>query len=1033
MSTDDGEDSRIPGPPGAVPIGGGGGAGGQMFMMPYTRGDAADSVVDGVNPKASSSRGGGGDSKTPAPDGTENYRSEPGPIRRFNDVFTSLGSVQLEALGLDGHEIASATSKLRDEMYRSQFPLVQPRFSSKCADESCGAEYDKDFDFCPECARNEMINDGVARPPSDPEQIPEEYRDHPVRGPDPAEKKEARNLAESVNREGQSLRELMKSAEDHQSHLGVSTVIVRKNYAVAAGDSVGFDRGDMILEEPDEVIRGDPKRVVPVTDEDGRAGGWRWTCPVHREEALVDDSAHGEGDRCPECGAELREVRFVERKSPSRASYVSSGGSVEKYFFSDEVVTWARYFPRLHGLDGLSPVHHVWVKQAVLRWMDIYGAAFFDPDSESYPNKFMVVHTTNPDAWEKQFEKSEDAARDNPYAEKIMYNEYSPESSSAPEVQTIDLMQDDLIGQNQQIRDQYKKDIRTQFGVTDIFESELEDAGGLNNEGLQMEVTDREIASAMRDTVAGPLDELSKALGIDDWIYEFVPPQESDAEDLQQEIATGEKAAEAGLDARLEDGRAVVDDGDFEEPEGGDEGGLGALFSGDFGGLEDVVDHKAGDVEVDVYRIVAPDDGDYVHDLLGLAVDMPEHDVYCDWNRAAWSDGGLEEPHVSVYGNLSDLQTVADGSLEFVDSVGSAADFKSVRDEHGPGAGGGGAGGGGPGAGGAVASETDGTDRTPATARGERDDERGRRIGEYRDELNDEVYVVSETDRDGVVEVAYRDGTDSWLEARPTFEQRVGSGTWTEAGGGPGNAGGGEAGGLTTDEKLEQLRTLDEAFKHIVWADETAKADPFWDEDDTVPEFVMDAIESVTPTSIWPDFESIPGALPTSIADHVLDTLTQPQGWSLSSISENIREAFGVDPEDADLVARTETAKVLNEAREEGYRDAGALEPDDGEEDPRLFKWIGPSDHRTTDACRELKERTEGGVTFDELIELEKEITEEYFPSLDFRKHVIHPNERHTFVETFKLEHAGAAGPIEVEHKMDLSPALGTFEAVPAR
>jgi hypothetical protein len=654
-----------------------------MFAMPYSEELARRSVEDGLSTKTETEADPDdreGETPTPAAD-RQGYGSEreAGPVRRFNDVFTDLGSVQLEAMGLDGSEVANATSTLRDEMYRSRFPIVQARYSVKCEDDECGTEYDREMEFCLECARAEMIEDGIRSPPTDPEEIPDGYRDHPVRPPDPSQKREAERKAESVNKEGQSLRDVMKMAEDDQSRLGISTLVIKRDYAVAAGDTSVFGAGDVIYDEPDEVVRGDPKRVVPVVDENGRVGNWKYTCPVHREDALTTHQNYEDGHtRCEHCGADLREVYFVELEGTS----ARQSAGVDKYFFDNEVVTWARYYPRLHGLDGLSPVHHVWLKQAILHWMDIYGAAYYDPESDRYPNKFMVVHTTNPQAWEKQFEKAEEETRENPYNEQILMNEYSGESNSTPEVQVIDLMNDELLGQDQQLKDQFKQDIRANWGVTNIFDSELGDAGGLNNEGLQMEVTDRSIASAMHDTVSGPLDELSKHLGIDDYIYEFVPPVDDDVEELEQHIRVGEKAADAGLDASFEDNTVEVADGDFEAGED-DGGGLADLF-GDFGGLEDVVTQKAEDQSVRVFRLDAPDGGDYAEDLLAMGVEMPHGDVYVDWNLEAWGDDALREPHISVYGCMEDMESVADGSARDVATVGPgddpAAALKAARE-----------------------------------------------------------------------------------------------------------------------------------------------------------------------------------------------------------------------------------------------------------------------------------------------------------------------------------------------------------------
>jgi hypothetical protein len=149
---------------------------------------------------------------------------------------------------------------------------------------------------------------------------------------------------------------------------------------------------------------------------------------------------------------------------------------------------------------------------------------------------------------------------------------------------------------------------------------------------------------------------------------------------------------------------------------------------------------------------------------------------------------------------------------------------------------------------------------------------------------------------------------------------------------------------------------------------------------------------------VFQAIESIPEQAQQKLEGLLEENLTQDQGWSLNSIVEDMQDAFpGVDKEDLEVVARTETSSVLNEARERGYESF-----EDSADD--RFYWQGPSDARTTEACEELKERTNpqhGGdpVPMNELVRLEEDVHQEHFPHLSaFRKHTIHPNERHTFV-----------------------------------
>jgi hypothetical protein len=84
---------------------------------------------------------------------------------------------------------------------------------------------------------------------------------------------------------------------------------------------------------------------------------------------------------------------------------------------------------------------------------------------------------------------------------------------------------------------------------------------------------------------------------------------------------------------------------------------------------------KEDTVGVDVFRITAADDDDtdYDGDLLGMGVDFPEHDVYVDWRRDAFPDA-LEDPHVSIYGSMEDLEQATGNQIESLDTVDSPTD-----------------------------------------------------------------------------------------------------------------------------------------------------------------------------------------------------------------------------------------------------------------------------------------------------------------------------------------------------------------------
>lgn len=84
-----------------------------------------------------------------------------------------------------------------------------------------------------------------------------------------------------------------------------------------------------------------------------------------------------------------------------------------------------------------------------------------------------------------------------------------------------------------------------------------------------------------------------------------------------------------------------------------------------YGGLEQqAVGGDPWSAEMRVFRLVpSPDDEtEYNDDILGVGVDFPEAGVYVDWHRAAFPDQ-LEEPHVSEYGSISDLEKATNNQI----------------------------------------------------------------------------------------------------------------------------------------------------------------------------------------------------------------------------------------------------------------------------------------------------------------------------------------------------------------------------------
>jgi hypothetical protein len=137
----------------------------------------------------------------------------------------------------------------------------------------------------------------------------------------------------------------------------------------------------------------------------------------------------------------------------------------------------------------------------------------------------------------------------------------------------------------------------------------------------------------------------------------------------------------------------------------------------------------------------------------------------------------------------------------------------------------------------------------------------------------------------------------------------------------------------------------------------------------------------------------------------MLESLTD-EGWTIDGVADQLMQLDGVESQDrAELIARTETASVVNSAREEGYQ------ANDQADDK--FYWTGAIDNRTTDACEWLIKQTNPnyGGTPVELKDLQDLIEEapEHDDSMQDdlarpENYVVHPNERKTFTRAPSID-----------------------------
>jgi hypothetical protein len=124
------------------------------------------------------------------------------------------------------------------------------------------------------------------------------------------------------------------------------------------------------------------------------------------------------------------------------------------------------------------------------------------------------------------------------------------------------------------------------------------------------------------------------------------------------------------------------------------------------------------------------------------------------------------------------------------------------------------------------------------------------------------------------------------------------------------------------------------------------KSPGIWRHDDEVPEYVREVIAEIIRNTRWrwSDFDSLNVQEARELTNLLEEKMTQPQGWSVTSLAGDIEDEFDLPTEVAAGMAADTTHNVLNTTREEAYADMEGSENFE-------FDWVNPMDHRTTKVC----------------------------------------------------------------------------------
>ena len=370
--------------------------------------------------------------------------------------------------------LRTCITQLKNEIFRRGYHWEE-KFTRQC--NSCGKQHQRPTEECVECGSTDL------------------------RKPDPMQLKYIEKFMDGhVNKAKQMFIDVLKEMEDDLNIMDDAYLVMVKEYFL---DNNGAIRMHRIK----EVFRGDPVSMHIYADELGERGNKGFTCIKHRD-FITEDPA----DRCETCGGgvSLYPVHYVNRVN-----------GMEQYYLENEVLHFSKYSPG--RLYGLSPVITLFNAITTLIAMDNYVNSSYT--KARMPRGLLAVQTRNIESMKSFWRGVKEKMEQDPHFIPVMGIEAEGGKGSIEWVKFMDSLKEmDYISVKDDLRDR----ISAFYGVSKIFMADNSSSGGLNNEGMQILVTNRavEMAQTIWNNYVFPF--ITKEFGITDWELKLPPSEEED-------------------------------------------------------------------------------------------------------------------------------------------------------------------------------------------------------------------------------------------------------------------------------------------------------------------------------------------------------------------------------------------------------------------------------------------------------------------------------------------------------------------------
>jgi len=413
-------------------------------------------------------------------------------------------------------------TQLKQEVFRRGY-VWEKAYEARC--KSCGKEHKRPVQECARCASTELDV-------PDPKQL--EYAEKFIEG--------------YVNKSEQLFIDVLQELEDDLNIMDDAYIVLVKEYFIDGNGKIRMHRIK-------EVYRGDPVTMFIYSDENGQRGTKGFTCVNHR--GIIHKDPH---EKCEICNSNLFPIHYVNRVNGD-----------DQHFLKGEVLHFSKYSPS--RLYGMSPVITLFNNIMTLIAMENYVNQSYT--KSRMPRGLLAVQTRNMDSMRSFWRSVKEKMEADPHFIPVMGIEAEGGKGAVEWIKFMDSLKEmDYVSVKDDLRDR----ISAFYGVSKVFMADNTTSGGLNNEGMQILVTNRAVQKAQTVYNNYVFPFLVKQFGITDWHLKLPPSEEEDEiavlrkREIEVNIAASTKNLGFEVDMD-EDGQFTFKKPEPETtPEGGGEG-----------------------------------------------------------------------------------------------------------------------------------------------------------------------------------------------------------------------------------------------------------------------------------------------------------------------------------------------------------------------------------------------------------------------------------------------------------------------------